>query len=177
MDYVEDHFDSTKRAAEATKDAILRKVFHKGDSNKELLWGLLHIKIIRCQKLRNLDKFGVKTLLTTGKLDKSDPYVTVFIDDYRLLKTTCFDNDLNPVFDEEFYCPVAHVTDGVTFKVKDMDTLRDESLGNYTLPVGELIKLVHEKDIEIDPELAPHYLKRVGVHKIVYLDGKKHYVS
>ena len=61
-------------------------------------------------------------------MDKSDPYVTAFIDDYRLLKTRHYDDDLNPVFNEEFYCPVGHVTDGITFKVKDKDIRRPISV-------------------------------------------------
>lgn len=31
------------------------------------------------------------------KSDKSDPYVTAFLEDYRLLKTRVVDDDLNPV--------------------------------------------------------------------------------
>ena len=41
----------------------------------------------------------------------------------NVLKTRYIACNLNPVFDEEFYCPVAHVAEGVTFEVKDRDTM------------------------------------------------------
>mmetsp|Transcript_3912 Transcript_3912/g.8266 ORF Transcript_3912/g.8266 Transcript_3912/m.8266 type:complete len:861 (-) Transcript_3912:135-2717(-) len=170
------HSRRIEKATEATKSAILRKIFHEEDS-KKVLWGIVHIKIIECKKLRNLDRLGVTSLLTKRRRDKSDPYVTAYINDYRLLKTTCHNDDLNPVFNEEFYCPVAHSAEGVTFKVWDKDTVRDETLGKYTLPAGELIKFVDEKDIQEDPNLIPTDLKRVGVHKVVYLDGKSRHGS
>ena len=109
-------------------------------------------------------------------------------------KTRSIDDDLNPDFNEEFYCPVAHITDGIKFKVKDKDLVHDESLGKYFLPVGELLRTVDENDwdgqdesVEVDwtgakdshgtnmQQLQPGDLKRVGVHKVVYLDGKKEY--
>mmetsp|Transcript_26055 Transcript_26055/g.47936 ORF Transcript_26055/g.47936 Transcript_26055/m.47936 type:complete len:820 (+) Transcript_26055:453-2912(+) len=127
--------------------------------------------------MRNLDRLGLHTLLTRRQYDKSDPYVMAFIDDYRLLKTKHIDDDLNPVFNEEFYCPVAHITEGITFKVKDKDIVKDENLGKYHLPASELIKLVDAKDMKADPNMAPGDLKRVGLHKVVYLDGKKHHGS
>mmetsp|Transcript_12219 Transcript_12219/g.26305 ORF Transcript_12219/g.26305 Transcript_12219/m.26305 type:complete len:916 (-) Transcript_12219:216-2963(-) len=163
------------KAAEATKLAVMSKIFHERDSNDCVFWGVLHIKIIQCKKLRNLDRFHAASIIRTGRVDKSDPYVVAFIGEYRLLKTRCIDNDLNPEFNEEFFCPVAHVTDKIGFKVFDKDTLVDDSLGNYFLPASELIKLVDEKDMQADPKLAPYDLKRVGLHKTVFLDGKKHY--
>mmetsp|Transcript_13099 Transcript_13099/g.28296 ORF Transcript_13099/g.28296 Transcript_13099/m.28296 type:complete len:915 (-) Transcript_13099:135-2879(-) len=163
------------KAAEATKLAVMSKIFHERDSNDCVFWGVLHIKIIQCKKLRNLDRLGLTSLITKRKRDKSDPYVTAFIGDYRLLKTKFMNDDLSPVFNEEFVCPVAHVTDNIAFKVFDKDTLKDESLGKYFLPASELISLVDEKDMQADPKLAPYDLKRVGLHKTVFLDGKKHY--
>mmetsp|Transcript_34445 Transcript_34445/g.83349 ORF Transcript_34445/g.83349 Transcript_34445/m.83349 type:complete len:864 (-) Transcript_34445:285-2876(-) len=162
-----------KEAAKASKNDILNKVFHRrGKDGSKMLYGLLHIKIMNCKHLRNLDRLGITKLILTQKMDKSDPYVMAFIDDYRLLKTQCYDDDLNPVFNEQFYCPVAHFTDGVTFKVKDKDPVKDESLGKFFLPASELIKTVTDNDIKDDPNLAYGDLKRVGLHKVVYLDGK-----
>ena len=165
-----------KGKAEAKKNELLDKLFHDNSkSGKHLLWGLLHIKIIGCTKLRNLDRLGVKSLLTKRKMDKSDPYVTAFINDYRLCKTKYIDDDLDPIFNEEFYCPVSHVTEGITFKVKDKDIIKDERLGQYILPVSQLIKTVTDADIQEDSTLEPGDLKRCGVHKVVYLNGKKDY--
>lgn len=139
------------------------------------IWGLLHIRIIQCKNLRNLDRLDIKNVraLFGRQRDLSDPYVTAFLGDYRLLKTRHIDDDLNPKFDEEFYCPVAHCTDGITFKVIDKDLVMDESLGKYFLPVIELIETVDDKDIEADASLVEGDLKRVAVHKVVYLDDKK----
>jgi len=156
-----------KGKAEAKKNELLDKLFHDNSkSGKHLLWGLLHIKIIGCTKLRNLDRLGVKSLLTKRKMDKSDPYVTAFINDYRLCKTKYIDDDLDPIFNEEFYCPVSHVTEGITFKVKDKDIIKDESLGQTFVPVGELIKAVTDADMQEDSTLEPGDLKRVGKVRI-----------
>eukprot|EP00581_Thalassiosira_minuscula_P015554 CAMPEP_0183728642 /NCGR_PEP_ID=MMETSP0737-20130205/28589_1 /TAXON_ID=385413 /ORGANISM="Thalassiosira miniscula, Strain CCMP1093" /LENGTH=66 /DNA_ID=CAMNT_0025960643 /DNA_START=58 /DNA_END=255 /DNA_ORIENTATION=+ len=65
----------------ASKNDLLSKVFDKGGSNRKHLWGLLHIKIIKCENLRNADKLGVRSLITRRKRDLSDPYVVAFIDD------------------------------------------------------------------------------------------------
>ncbi len=158
--------------ARAAQNEILSKIFHKEDSNAQILWGLLHIKIVKCVGLRNTDRLaGVLTTLTRGKKDKSDPYVEAYLDEYRLLKTRVIDDNLDPVFDEEFHCPVAHFGETITFRVKDKDVIKDESLGEYTLSVSELVQTVAELDIQENPNdlLAPGDLKRVGLHKIVYL--------
>jgi len=156
----------TKDTADFAKSAVMTKLFKAPTSESAILWGLLHIKIVRCKNLRNLDKLGLKSLIVKRKKDLSDPYVTAWLEDYRLLKTRFVDDDLDPVFDEEFYCPVAHVTEGIKFKVKDKDVVKDESLGTYFLPVQELIQMNEDGD-----------LQRVGVHKVVYLDGKKSHGS
>ena len=44
-----------------------------------------------------------------------------------------------------------------------MTIIKDESLGQYTLPVGELIKAVTDADMQEDSTLEPGDLKRVGV--------------
>ena len=71
------------------REAVLRRVFHRGDGPRQLLWGLLRIRIIRCQGLRNRDFLqlnNVVTMATKLEMDKSDPYVMAFIGKYRLLK-------------------------------------------------------------------------------------------
>ena len=164
-----------EKAKKIAKNQILSKVFgNPGDG--EMVWGLLHIKIIACVGLRNLDtlaNLNVFGALTRGKRDVSDPYVEAFVDGYRLLKTSIHNDNLDPVFNEEFFCPVAHFTDSVTFNVMDKDTMVDELLGKYILPVKELIKTVTDTDMEEDSELAPGDLKRVGLHKVVRLSAEK----
>ena len=112
-------------------------------------------------------------VLNFTKRDKSDPYVMAFLEDYRLLKTRHIDDNLSPIFDEEFYCPVAHITEGIVFKVKDKDVVKDETLGKYFLPVGELLKKVSDVDVGQDESLSVGDLKHVGIHKVVFLDEKQ----
>ena len=143
------------------------------DNSVCTLWGMLHIKIIKCSNLKNLDRMGIKNFTAVlGKehRDKSDPYVSAFLEDYRLLKTRHIDDELNPRFDEDFYCYVGHHTKGITFCVNDKDILIDESLGKYFLPAEELIQMVDEKDIQADPSLKLGDLMRVGLHKTVHLN-------
>lgn len=64
---------------------------------------------------------------------------------------------------------VSFSTEGITFKVKDYDIQKDETLGEYFLPVEELIKKV--TDLDGKYEVGTH--RRVGIHKVVYLDGKE----
>jgi len=167
-----DLHSSIRKKAAAAKNEALAKIFGKDKGDGEILWGLLHIKIIKCVGLRNLDS-SLSLAALRGKRDKSDPYVVAFIDGYRLLKTSVHNDNLDPVFDEEFFCPVAHFTEGVTFNVMDLDMLRDDIMGEYILPVKELIKTVTDTDMEEDSELAPGDLKRVGLHKVVRLSAEK----
>lgn len=65
------------------------------------------------------------------------------------------------------------MTNGISFRVYDRDTFIDDKLGNYFLPVNELIRTVDDENAKGDENQRPRYLKRVGVHKVVYLDGKE----
>ena len=162
--------EKARRKARTKKNETLAKIFGRGKGNGEMLWGLLHIKIVKCERLR--DKDGLRNFnlgrLTRGTADKSDPYVEAYVQNYRLLKTRCYEDDLNPVFNEEFFCPVAHYTEGIIFNVMDKDVYIDEHLGKYFLPVSELIKPVNDDDLDTDLTLAPGDLKRVGFHNLVH---------
>ena len=165
---------SSTRNSLPAKNKLSSMVHYVKEGDGELLWGLLHIKIIKCEKLRDRDDASnLLGAITKGTADKSDPYVEAYVQDYRLLKTRCYEDDLNPVFNEEFFCPVAHYTDCVTFKVMDKDMLVAHVLGQYDLPVSELIKHVDETDLKDSPNLSPRDLKRVGVHKTVELSAEK----
>jgi len=136
------------------------------EGDKVLMHGVLHIKVIRCLDLPNVD--GVRGMATLGKLapnfiskDLSDPYVTVHTDDARIAKTRVIDNDLNPVFDETFYVNMAHYCSGLAFKVKDLDMGKTtEMLGKTFLSARELVRF----DAEGNP-------LRVGEHRLVALEG------
>ena len=69
---------------------FLPKIKRHDDANTELLWGLLHVKIINCRGLRNYDRLGLRNIVKRSS-DKSDPYVQAFLEDYRLL---CVDHML-----------------------------------------------------------------------------------
>jgi len=98
---------SIKRQTKYTANKLYTKLFSSESSSAVLLHGLLHIKIVKCTKLRNFDRGG--NLMKLHKRDKSDPYVIANLEDYRLIKTRYIKDDLDPVFDEEFYVPVAHM--------------------------------------------------------------------
>ena len=55
LNTVEKKLEKAKRTA---KNQILSKVFGKGSGDGEILWGLLHIKIIKCVGLLNLDRLS-----------------------------------------------------------------------------------------------------------------------
>ena len=99
----------------AAKNESMNTLFGNKGTDGTMLWGLLHIKIIKCEKLRDADAS------LFNRRDKSDPYVEAYIDGYRLVKTSVIKDNLNPVFNEEFFCPVAHYTENIRFKVMDKD--------------------------------------------------------
>ena len=63
----------------AAQNELLSKIFRRNDSGAKILWGLLHIRIIKCVGLRNADRLGSIFTIAKGRLDKSDPYVEAFI--------------------------------------------------------------------------------------------------
>lgn len=83
-------------------------------------------------------------------------------------------DDLNPVYDEEFYCYVAHTAKEIAFKVIDYDDIStDDTIGKYKLDVRELVRFPNEEDWAL-PEMARQdRLLRTGVHKSIHLNGKK----
>ena len=138
--------DRAQDALEHASDKLRSLVFrHDGDDaasgGGQLLWGLLRIRIRRCVGLRNLDMGSKLARLRGRKQDVSDPYVEAYLGGGtdgkgklgggpRLLKTRRVDNDLDPVFDEEFLCPVCHVASAVVFKVLDYDRYsKDDTIG------------------------------------------------
>jgi phospholipase D1/2 len=101
--------------------------------------------------------------------DVSDPFVTVHAGTDRLAKTSLKENDLNPVYNEDFFVPVAHFLgpEGLRFAVSDNDfNLYSQLIGETFLTMEELLKY--------DDEGKP---LRVGVHKVAFLDNKPHHGS
>jgi phospholipase D1/2 len=136
---------------------------------KALLHGYLHIQIIKCENLRNLDCNAVCAPSCLAPQDVSDPFVTVHAGTHRLAKTSLKANDLNPLYNEDFFVPVAHFLgpEGLRFAVSDDDfNLYSQLIGETFLPMKELLKY--------DDESKP---LRVGVHKVAWLDKKPHHGS
>ncbi len=61
----------------SSKTRKLREFFCGNLSDHELIWGVLHIKIIECQGLRNKDKNTFRSIACVP--DLSDPYVTAWL--------------------------------------------------------------------------------------------------
>jgi phospholipase D1/2 len=136
---------------------------------KALLHGYLHIQIIKCENLRNLDCNSMFAPSCLTPQDVSDPFVTVHAGTHRLAKTSLKENDLNPVYNEDFFVPVAHFLrpEGLRFAVEDNDfNLYSQLIGETFLSMEELLKY--------DDESKP---LRVGVHKVAWLDNKQHHGS
>uniref|UniRef100_A0A7S4N196 phospholipase D n=1 Tax=Odontella aurita TaxID=265563 RepID=A0A7S4N196_9STRA len=136
-----------------------------------LLHGVLHIKIVRCRKLRNTD--GLLALkidrtmqgsLTKIRRNLSDPFVSVRAGKHRIAKTSIIMDNLNPEWNEDFYCHIGHYLTDLKFEVKDKDFgMRADLIGTHLLPVEELIKYDETTGKPL----------RVGTHKIAVLDGKE----
>lgn len=94
--------------------------------------------------------------------DVSDPYIAVYAGEHRIAKSSYKMNDLNPVYNEDFYVPLAYYTEGLRFEVKDRDfNLYAQMIGESFLPVTELLKW--------DENGKP---LRVGIHREAWLDNK-----
>jgi phospholipase D1/2 len=95
--------------------------------------------------------------------DVSDPYVAVYAGEHRIAKSSYVMNNLNPIYNEDFFVPVAHYVENLRFEVKDRDfNLYAQMIGETFLPVEELLKW--------DKNGKP---LRVGVHKTAWLDNKQ----
>ncbi|KAF3334609.1 phospholipase D gamma 1-like protein [Carex littledalei] len=102
-----------------------------------LLHGSLEIFIRYARKLPNMDKFH-KTVgdyfRGTGMTNStSDPYVTVSVSYAVVARTYVIDNNENPIWDQQFFVPVAHEAPEVLFTVKDDDVLGAQIIGTVSV--------------------------------------------
>ena len=110
--------------------------------------------------MEKLDKYVPKFI--SG--NKSDPFVEISMDHQRIAKTRTIHDDLNPIFNETFYVPVAHYIQGITIAVKDLDLGHtSELIGKTFIPVRELVKF----------DDATKTQERVGLHKTAILTTGK----
>jgi len=148
------------------------KVFGQED-DRTLIHGLLHITIIGATNLPNLDGLrGLENLETVDRFvpkfitnNKSDPYVVISADDNKILaKTSLKIDDLNPIWNETFYTPVAHYIKGITLSVEDKNIMgTSELIGKTFVPVDDLVKFDETTRMQM----------RVGLHKVAALSNGK----
>ncbi|CAJ2671149.1 calcium-dependent lipid-binding protein-like isoform X2 [Trifolium pratense] len=100
--------------------------------------GRLHVTVIKANDLKNMEMIG-----------KSDPYVVVHIRPLFKVKTKVIDNNLNPVWNEEFdLIAEDKETQSLILEVFDEDIGQDKRLGIAKLPLIDL-KAETEKEMEV----------------------------
>ncbi|AES80016.2 putative C2 domain, calcium-dependent lipid-binding transcriptional regulator, plant [Medicago truncatula] len=100
--------------------------------------GLLKVTVMKANDLKNMEMIG-----------KSDPYVVVHIRPLFKVKTKVIDNNLNPIWNEEFdLIAEDKETQSLTLEVFDKDIGQDKRLGVAKLPLINL-EAETEKEIEL----------------------------
>ncbi|XP_042067341.1 phospholipase D gamma 1-like [Salvia splendens] len=107
-----------------------------------LLHGNLEICVEGAKNLPNMDlvnnSIGDMIGTLSGKIQTSDPYVTIAISGAVICRTFVIRDDENPVWDQHFNVPVAHYGTEVQFIVKDNDFLGSEIIGAVGIPMEQL---------------------------------------
>lgn len=107
-----------------------------------LLHGNLEIFVKGANNLPNMDVvncIGDMIGSLSGKVQTSDPYVTIAISGAVICRTFVLKDDENPVWDQQFSVPVAHYGTEVQFIVKDNDFVGSEIMGAVGIPIEQLI--------------------------------------
>ncbi|XP_058739865.1 calcium-dependent lipid-binding protein-like [Vicia villosa] len=100
--------------------------------------GMLRVKVIKANDLKNKEMIG-----------KSDPYTVVYIRPLFKVKTKVIDNNLNPIWNEEFdLIAEDKETQSLTLEVFDKDIGQDKRLGIAKLPLIDL-EVETEKEVEL----------------------------
>ncbi|KAG7162694.1 phospholipase D gamma 1-like [Homarus americanus] len=133
--------------ASELKERMTRKIPRYGDTtdyvnsfgDMAFLHGVLDLKLACANNLPNLDS----SILSISKKDVSDPFVVVSLEDvdgepWKVATTQVIDNDLSPVWDENFRVDVCHDVSSITFTVRDKDFISSEQIGSVSFPVNTL---------------------------------------
>ncbi|KAL5058422.1 hypothetical protein RYX36_030026 [Vicia faba] len=100
--------------------------------------GMLRVTVIKANDLKNKEMIG-----------KSDPYTVVYIRPLFKVKTKVIDNNLNPIWNEEFdLIAEDKETQSLTLEVFDKDIGQDKRLGIAKLPLIDM-EIETEKEIEL----------------------------
>ena len=135
-----------------------------------LLHGLLHIKIIGCKNLRNKDGVrGLRNLPLPNfiKRDLSDPFIKVYVGKRRILKTSTIMDNLNPVWNENYYVEVCDHVETIVFECRDDDLrLTSEHLGTHLIAAESLLQFDEDGKA-----------LRVGFEREVFFDSNRSHGS
>ncbi|CAA0842264.1 Phospholipase D beta 1 [Striga hermonthica] len=119
--------------------------FRTSDSSLRLhlLHGNLDIWVKEAKNLPNMDllnhSMGNLFGSLSGKIQTSDPYVTVSVSNAVLARTFVIKDNENPVWAQHFHVPVAHRASEVQFVVKDNDLVGSEIIGAVGVPADQLV--------------------------------------
>jgi len=119
--------------------AAFRKYTHqemvKEEENIPFLHGDLRVHVIAARDLPDTDNFA----FNISRGDWTDPFVTVFLDEVELLKTSFMQNCLDPVWDEKYSVPVCHNATTVKIKVMDREHIGHEEVGHIFISTEDII--------------------------------------
>eukprot|EP00898_Chlorokybus_atmophyticus_P006475 jgi/Chlat1/6829/Chrsp51S06519 len=120
-----------------------------GSGAMVFMHGRLDIVVHEAKDLLNTDSLGscgVNPLAWCfGKAcgsccgDVSDPYANVYLGPDRVAKTATVNNNLDPVWEEEFLIDVCHDVPDVKFRVQDKDTVGVQWIGMTSVPTEALV--------------------------------------
>eukprot|EP00561_Arcocellulus_cornucervis_P013843 CAMPEP_0185800912 /NCGR_PEP_ID=MMETSP1322-20130828/1139_1 /TAXON_ID=265543 /ORGANISM="Minutocellus polymorphus, Strain RCC2270" /LENGTH=815 /DNA_ID=CAMNT_0028496577 /DNA_START=50 /DNA_END=2497 /DNA_ORIENTATION=+ len=110
----------------------------------DLITGVLKLDIIAGRNLPNVDVNLLRRKNKSGKLDVSDPYVTVDTvargkKTARLIKTSVINDDLNPTWRESFNISLCHEADSLFFAVKDLDLMATDFMGSMSIRIEDVL--------------------------------------
>ena len=101
-----------------------------------LLRGYLYVSLIEAQDLPDTDTAFWNL---SGK-DTSDPLAQVKIGTNVICKTACVNNNLNPVWNEQYRIPICHEVEFLTVMVLDKDNFSEDDMGGYEVRADDLVE-------------------------------------
>ena len=121
---------------------------------RTFLHGHLEIDVISGKNLPDMEGWVSKLV---DKKDVTDPFVDVRLGKARLAKTSVINNDLNPVWNEDFRIEVCHFAETLHFEVRDKDHAYAEFIGEVAFPTTSLLDgRVHEGSFPIKSKSGSH---------------------